>query len=66
MTSGLIGLILIIGFFILLIFVVMLIIGWMARRIDSETKGKEIELQKKYEKGDIRKEEFESIKKDLL
>lgn len=66
MTSGLIGLILIIGFFILLIFVVMLIIGWMARRIDSETKGKEIELQKKYEKGDISKEEFESMKKDLL
>ncbi|HUU50404.1 MAG TPA: SHOCT domain-containing protein [Nitrospinota bacterium] len=63
---GVIGIILIIGFFILLVFVVMFLIGWMARRIDSETKSKEATLKKKYEKGEISKEEFESMKKDLL
>ena len=63
---GVMGIILIIGFFILLVFVVMFLIGWMARRIDSETKSKEATLKKKYEKGEISKEEFESMKKDLL
>jgi len=63
---GVMGIILIIGFFILLVFVVMFLIGWMAKRIDSETKSKEATLKKKYEKGEISKEEFESMKKDLL
>jgi putative membrane protein len=63
---GVMGIILIIGFFVLLIFVVMFLIGWMAKRIDSETKSKEATLKKKYEKGEISKEEFESMKKDLL
>ena len=63
--SSLIAILLLVGFFILLAIVVFFIIGWMARKTDSETLSQETELKKKYEKGEISKEEFEQMKKNL-
>lgn len=65
MKTGLIAILLLLGFFILLAVAVFFLIGWMARKTDSEASGREIELKKKYEKGEISKEEFEEMKKNL-
>lgn len=70
---GWIGMILSFIFFILIIIGIILFIVWLVKRAthpgteQSKTNSKALEvLKERYAKGEISKEQFESIKKDLL
>jgi len=69
LLAGLWGIIWIMGWVIIII-VLIFFIKWLAQQSKSESKEKEetaIEiLKKRYARGEINKEEFERIKKDLM
>ena len=68
---GWIGIILSFIFFILIIIGIILLIVWLVKRtthpgIEDKTGSKALEvLKERYAKGEITKEQYESIKKDL-
>lgn len=69
---GWIGMILGFIFFILIIIGIILLIVWIVKRtthseIEDKTGSKALEvLKERYAKGEITKEQYESMKKDLL
>ena len=69
LLAGLWGIIWVTGWVIIII-VLIFFIKWLAQQSKSESKEKEetaIEiLKKRYARGEINKEEFERIKKDLI